>query len=163
MFFAWIAGTPLLGASVVVGANGQLGAVASPVRYKQDIRGLGDASGNFARLRPVPCRYKVEPQAMHYGQNAEEVDKVMPELVERDEQNRPESVQYLEIIPLLLLVRREQQARIEKQEVELTRQRELFKGLQARLDRQAAPARGPNWSAAFAPTATLKSRSAASR
>jgi hypothetical protein len=36
----------------------------------------------------------------------------MPELVVRDEQNRPESVQYLEIIPLLLQERLEQQAKI---------------------------------------------------
>ena len=47
-------------------------------------------------------RYKTEPDATHYGLIAEEVDKVMPELVVRDEKNRPELVQYQELIPLLL-------------------------------------------------------------
>jgi hypothetical protein len=51
--------------------------------------------------------------------------------VVRDDQNRPESVQYLEIIPLLLQERREQQACIEKQELELARQRALIERLVA--------------------------------
>jgi hypothetical protein len=138
-FFAGIAGVPVSGATVVVRSDGQLGVVASSARYKRDIHPLGDdAPGKLAQLRPVSFRYKTEPQATHYGLIAEEVDQVMPELVVRDEQNRPESVQYLELIPLLLQDRREQQARIDKQAVELTRQRELIERLQARLDRQAA-------------------------
>jgi trimeric autotransporter adhesin len=115
-FVAGIAGVPLSGATVVVRSNGQLGVVASSARYKQDIRPLGDASGKLARLRPVSYSYKAEPEAMHYGLIAEEVDKVMPELVVRDDRNRPESVQYLEIVPLLLQERREQQARSKAQE-----------------------------------------------
>jgi trimeric autotransporter adhesin len=141
-FIDGIAGVPLSGATVVVRSNGQLGVVASSARYKQDVKPLGSAAEKLARLRPVSYRYKTEPQAKHSGLIAEEVDKVMPELVVRDEQNRPESVQYLEIIPLLLQDRRKQQVRIEKQELELTRQRELIERLQARLesrlDRQAA-------------------------
>jgi trimeric autotransporter adhesin len=115
-FVAGIAGVPLSGATVVVRSNGQLGVVASSARYKQDIKPLGGAAGDVAeklkQLRPVSFRYKTEPQATHYGLIAEEVDKVMPELVVRDDQNQPESVQYLELIPLLLQERREQQARI---------------------------------------------------
>jgi hypothetical protein len=111
-FIAGIASRAQSGTMVVVKPNGLLGVDASSARYKQNIRPLGDASGKLARLRPVSYRYKAEPQTMRYGLIAEEVDKVMPELVVRDDQNRPESVQYLEIIPLLLQERREQQGRI---------------------------------------------------
>jgi hypothetical protein len=130
VFVRGIAGVPLSGAAVVVRPSGQLGVVASSARYKQDIRTIGDASGKLARLRPVSYRYKVEPQAMHYGLIAEEVDKILPELVVRDDRNRPESVQYIELIPLLL-----QQWKVQQAENE--RLRELIERQQARLDRQA--------------------------
>ena len=119
VFIKGIAGVPLSGAHVVVNSAGQLGIVASSARYKQDIRPLTDASERLSQLRPVSFSYSAEPGATHYGLIAEEVDAVMPELVVRDEQDRPETVQYLELIPLLLQERQEMQT-------ELTRQRELI-------------------------------------
>jgi hypothetical protein len=112
VFIAGIANVPMSGATVVVGSGGQLGVVLSSARYKQDIAPLADAADKLAQLRPVSFRYKSEPQATHYGLIAEEVDKVMPELVVRDEAKRPESVQYAEIIPLLLQQWKAQQAEI---------------------------------------------------
>lgn len=145
-FMAGIAGTPLSGATVVVRSNGQLGVVASSARYKQDIHSLDDASDRLARLRPVSFRYKSEPQATHYGLIAEEVDKVMPELVVRDEQNRPESVQYLEIIPLLLHQWKAQQAEIARQHALIERQEaelaELRRALATRLAAREAGDKG---------------------
>ena len=112
-FIAGIAGVPLSGATVVVRANGQLGVVKSSARYKQDIKPLariGRPAEKLARLRPVSFRYKAEPEATHYGLIAEEVDRVMPELVVRDGKNRPDSVQYMELVPLLLQQWKAQQA-----------------------------------------------------
>jgi hypothetical protein len=126
-FIAGISGVPMSGATVVVKPTGQLGVVASSARYKTDIRDLSDASDRLAQLRPVSYQYKTEPGVTHFGLIAEEVDKVMPELVVRDEQSRPETVQYLEIIPLLLKERQAQQA-------ELARQRELIERLTAKVD-----------------------------
>jgi len=130
-----IAGKALSGATVMIKPNAQLGVVASSARYKQDIAPLGGTTGDMteklARLRPVSYRYKAEPEATHYGLIAEEVDKVMPELVVRDEKNRPDSVQYSELIPLLLQPWKAQQA-------ENRQLRELIEGQQVRLDRQAA-------------------------
>ena len=117
---------PLSGASVVITSGGRLGVVASSARYKQDILPLAGASERLDQLRPVSFSYKTEPGATHYGLIAEEVDKVMPELVVRDEQNRPESVQYLELIPLLLQERQELQAKLTSQQAELERQRALI-------------------------------------
>jgi hypothetical protein len=45
----------------------------------------------------------------------------MPELVVRDEENRPETVQYHELIPLLLQQRNEQQARLDRQDEVIAR------------------------------------------
>jgi hypothetical protein len=128
-FIAGIKGVPLNGATVVVNAAGQLGVVASSARYKMDIQPLGDAADKLSRLRPVSYQYKTEPGVIHYGLIAEEVDKVMPELVVRDEEGQPESVQYLEIVPLLLKDRQELRA-------ELAKQRALAERQQSRLDRQ---------------------------
>jgi hypothetical protein len=86
-----------------------------------------------SRLHPVSYRYKAEPQTMHYGLIAEEVDRVMPELVVRDDQNRPESVQYLEIIPLLLQERQQQHARIKAQEEKIATLERRFAALEAAL------------------------------
>jgi hypothetical protein len=122
VFIAGIAGVPGAGANVVVRANGQLGVVASSARYKQNIKPLDDMAGKLAQLRPVSYRYKAEPQATHYGLIAEEVATVIPELVVRDGKNRPESVQYLDIIPLLLQQWKAQQAEIAQQRIRLERQ-----------------------------------------
>jgi len=136
-FVAGIAGTALSGATVVVRANGQLGVVASSSRYKQDIEPLGGTAASMAeklaRLRPVSYRYKTEPEATHYGLIAEEVDRVMPELVVRDDQNRPETVQYQELIPLLLHQWKAQQADIARLRTEVAHQHAVNKRQEAAL------------------------------
>jgi hypothetical protein len=148
-FIAGIAGVPLSGATVVVNSAGQLGVVASSARYKQDIAPLTGASEKLAQLRPVSYRYKAEPGATHYGLIAEEVDKVMPELVERDEQGRPESLQYQELIPLLLQERQELQAELARQRALIGQQAKALAALSRRLDaRLAALDRGDREGAA---------------
>jgi trimeric autotransporter adhesin len=148
-FIGGIAGKPLSGATVVVKSNGQLGVVASSARYKRDIKPLAGAADGVAeklrQLRPVSYRYKTEPEATHYGLIAEEVDRVMPELVVRDGENRPESVQYQELIPLLLQqwkAQREMNARQEaenaRQHALIERQQRLLERQQSRLERQEA-------------------------
>jgi hypothetical protein len=132
-FVAGIADSPMAGATVVIKSNGRLGVVASSARYKQDIAPLDDAADKLAQLRPVSYRYKAEPEATHYGLIAEEVDAVMPELVVRDGQNRPESVQYLELIPLLLQQWKAQQAEIAREHAENVQQRALIERQQSEL------------------------------
>jgi hypothetical protein len=132
-FMAGVAGVPLSGATVVVKSNGQFGVVASSERYKQDITVLDRRADKLSQLRPVSYSYKAEPGVIHYGLIAEEVEQVMPELVVRDSESRPESIAYQELIPLLL---REQQAqreiiaqqheRLERQEMELVRLRQTL-------------------------------------
>jgi len=127
---------------VVVNSAGQLGVVTSSARYKKDIKPLAGASGNvaekLAQLRPVSFRYKSEPEATHYGLIAEEVAKVMPELVVRDSENRPDSVQYIEIVPLLLQQWKAERELNARQAAEIARQRKLVERQQDRFKHQQA-------------------------
>jgi hypothetical protein len=51
----------------------------------------------------------------------------------RDDRNRPESVQYLEIIPLLLQERRQQQARVKAQEEKIATLERRLAAIEAAL------------------------------
>ena len=108
---------------VVVDSAGQLGTVSSSRRYKEDIHDVDDASRRLLRLRPVSFRYS-KPFAdggkpIQYGLIAEEVAEVFPELVVRDDDGRPETVQYQTLNVLLLNELQKQQARLEALEREL--------------------------------------------
>ena len=89
--------------TVFINSNGQLGTVQSSARYKRDIHAIGAHQQGLFHLRPVSFRYKQDPTAQkHYGLIAEEVAKVYPELVVRGRDGAIETVQYHELIPLLL-------------------------------------------------------------
>jgi trimeric autotransporter adhesin len=94
------------GVAVVVNASGQLGVVSSSRRYKEDIRSMGNVSDRLLALRPVTFRYKKADEngqkPEQYGLIAEEVAKVMPELVVYNNQGQPETVAYQTLAPLLL-------------------------------------------------------------
>jgi polyhydroxyalkanoate synthesis regulator phasin len=102
-YVAAIAGTPVTGAAVYVTSGGQLGVLASSERYKTDITSLAADEQKLQQLRPVTFHLKTEPQGtMQYGLIAEEVDKVYPELVIRDEKGQIQGVRYDELAPILL-------------------------------------------------------------
>ena len=65
------------------------------------------------QLRPVSFHLKSEPQGqVQYGLIAEEVAKVYPELVTRDEKGRIDGVRYDELAPMLLNEMQKQDAKI---------------------------------------------------
>lgn len=111
-FIAGIVNAHVTGKQVFITSSGQLGTMASSARYKRDIQTMGDRSRRLFQLRPVTFRYKSDPQGeRQYGLIAEEVAKVYPELVTKGEDGKVESVQYHELIPMLLNeVQHEQQA-----------------------------------------------------
>lgn len=79
----------------------------SSFRVKEDIQPLADQRDAIASLRPVSFRYREaaagKPGAeMHHGLIAEEVMAVLPSIVTRDEQDRPHTVRYDLLAPLLL-------------------------------------------------------------
>jgi len=109
-YIAGISGTALSGADVVVNSSGQLSVLPSSVRYKRDIQPMSDRSDRLWQLHPVTFRYKQDPTQRQYGLIAEQVAKVYPELVVRGGKGEIESVQYRELIPLMLNEMQHQQA-----------------------------------------------------
>jgi hypothetical protein len=105
-FIAGISGaTAPTGVPVLVDSNGQLGTITSSVRFKDEIKPMDKASEAILALRPVTFRYKKEldPAGVsQFGLVAEQVEKVDPDLVARDDQGRPYTVRYEAVNAMLL-------------------------------------------------------------
>jgi hypothetical protein len=105
-FIAGINGVTVAGGvGVIIDNNGQLGTVVSSERFKDAIKPMDKASEAILALKPVTFRYKKEldPKAIpQFGLVAEEVDKVNPDLVARDEQGKPYTVRYDAVNAMLL-------------------------------------------------------------
>jgi len=88
---------------VFVNAAGRLSVGTSSERYKTAIAPMGKNSQKMQQLRPVTFRLKTDPTgAPQYGLIAEEVAKVYPELVIRDESGKIRGIRYDELAPMLL-------------------------------------------------------------
>jgi hypothetical protein len=90
---------------VIVGSNGQLGTVVSSARFKEAIKPMDKASEAILALKPVTFRYKKEldpDKIPQFGLIAEEVEKVNPALVARDEEGKIMSVRYEAVNAMLL-------------------------------------------------------------
>ena len=93
------------GAAVFVAADGKLGTLTSSARFKDEIKPMDEASAAILALKPVTFRYKkeVDPKSVpQFGLVAEDVEKVNPDLVVRDEKGKPYSVRYEAINAMLL-------------------------------------------------------------
>jgi hypothetical protein len=104
-FIAGIAGTPVTGAQVVVNTNGKLGVTSSSARFKEAIRPMDNSSEVVLKLKPVTFRYKeqIDPdKTPQFGLIAEEVDKINPDLVIRDQDGKIMTVRY-EAVNVMLL------------------------------------------------------------
>ena len=105
-YIVGISGTTVpTGVAVIVDADGHLGTTTSSGRFKEAIKPMDKASEAILALEPVTFRYKHEldptgtPQ---FGLVAEEVAKVNPTLVARDEQGKPYTVRYEAVNAMLL-------------------------------------------------------------
>ena len=105
-YIAGISGTTVpTGVPVIVDALGHLGTTTSSVRYKEAIKPMDKASETILALKPVTFRYKhdLDPAGIpQFGLVAEEVEKVNPDLVARDEQGKPYTVRYEAVNAMLL-------------------------------------------------------------
>jgi len=104
-FIAGIIGAAVAGPVVHISSSGQLGVPPSSARFKQNIKPMDKASEAIHALKPVTFRYKQEidqegiPQ---FGLVAEEVEKVNPDLVARDEKGKVYTVRYEAVNAMLL-------------------------------------------------------------
>ncbi len=136
MYVAGVSGINVTGgATVVVNSAGQLGVVSSSRRYKEDIRSMGAASDRLLALRPVTFRYKKADEngkkPEQYGLIAEEVAKVMPELVVYNQKGQPETVAYQTLAPLLLNELQREHGQVEALQAQVTELRRITAQLSA--------------------------------
>jgi len=93
------------GVAVVVDSAGQLGVKTSSARFKEAIKPMDEASKAILALKPVTFRYKkdLDPQGIpQFGLVAEQVEKVDPDLVVRDEKGQVFTVRYEAVNAMLL-------------------------------------------------------------
>lgn len=93
------------GVAVRIDSTGKFGTVLSSARYKDNIKPMEKASEALLALEPVTFRYKEEldpdgtPQ---FGLIAEQVEKIDPNLVVRDDDGKVSTVRYEAVNAMLL-------------------------------------------------------------
>ena len=88
---------------IVIDSAGQLGTISSSQRFKQDIAPMARASEAILGLKPVTFHYKSGSKSTpQFGLIAEEVAKVEPNLVVRDDDGQIYTVRYEAVNAMLL-------------------------------------------------------------
>src|SRR5262249_3772057 len=93
------------GAAVFINSSGKLGTSTSSRRFKEQIKPMERTSEALFGLKPVTFRYKkeIDPAGTHqFGLVAEEVEKVDPDLVVRDQEGKAYTVRYEAVNAMLL-------------------------------------------------------------
>jgi hypothetical protein len=137
------------GIPVYVNSNGQLGTLTSSLRFKEQVRDMGDSTSALMKLRPVTFLYKPEysngDRTLQYGLIAEEVAQVYPDLVAYDNDGQPYTVRYQYLAPMLLNELQKEHAVVMTQQDELQiqlqqikTQRQEIDGLKLQLQQQNA-------------------------
>jgi hypothetical protein len=116
--------------------NGQLGTVTSSKRFKDAIKPMAEASEALLNLEPVTFRYKkdLDPAGIpQFGLVAEDVAKVDPELVARDEEGKPYTVRYEAVNAMLLNEFLKEHRKVEELEATVTQLQAAFKAQAAQI------------------------------
>jgi len=133
------------GRAVYINSDGKLGTLVSSRRFKEEIKPMDKASEAILALKPVSFRYKKEIEssgALMFGLIAEDVEKVDPELVTRNEKGEAETVRY-EAVNAMLLNEflkehrkvEEQSSRMERRDRTIERQEAEIRGLTSQLQK----------------------------
>jgi len=125
-FIAGISGTTTANANavpVVIDSAGQLGTISSSRRFKDEIKPMDNSSEAIFGLKPVTFHYKIDKQnTPQFGLIAEEVAKVDPDLVVRDDNGEIYTVRYEEVNAMLLNEFLKEHRRVEQQDARLAKQ-----------------------------------------
>jgi hypothetical protein len=129
------------GAAVYIASDGKLGTNTSSARFKDEIKPMGKASEAILALQPVSFRYKkeIDPRGIpQFGLVAEEVHRVNPDLVIRDQQGKPHTVRYEQINAMLLNEFLKEHRKNEEQETTIARLQKQIEALAADLQKVSA-------------------------
>ena len=140
-FIKGISGSAVTGTAVVVNAAGQLGVAPSSAHFKREIRPMGKESEAILGLKPVSFCYdqEIDQEGLpQFGLVAEEVEKMNPDLVVRDDAGRPYTVRYDQVNAMLLNEFLKAHRKMEKQEAAIARQEKQIEALVTMVKEQAA-------------------------
>lgn len=129
------------GAAVFVDSSGKLGTMSASTRFSDEIKPMEKASEAILTLKPVTFRYKqdIDPKSIRqFGLIAEEVEKINPDLVGRDEKGKVYSVRYDAVTAMLLNEFLKEHSKVEKLETIVARQQKQIETLTAGLQKVRA-------------------------
>jgi hypothetical protein len=136
------------GVPVLVGANGHLGTMLASAGFNDAIQPMDEASETIFALQPVTFPYEkdLDPQGIpQYGLVAEQVEKVNPDLVARDDQGKAYTVRYEAVNAMLLNEFLKEHKKVEAQQATIAelkstvaQQQKATEALTAQLKEQAA-------------------------
>jgi hypothetical protein len=115
--------TSASGTAVFINSDGKLGTSTSSRRFKEEIKPMEQASEALYALKPVTFRYKkeIDPAARpQFGLVAEEVERVNPDLVVRDDKGEIYTVRYEQVNAMLLNEFLKEHKRVEEQQEQIT-------------------------------------------
>jgi hypothetical protein len=132
--------TTASGVPVLINSNNKLGTTTSSKRFKEEIKPMDKSSEALFALNPVTFRYKreIDPTAIpQFGLVAEDVERVNPDLVVRDQEGKPYSVRYDQVNAMLLNEFLKEHRNVQKLETNDAEQQREIKALVAAVKEQA--------------------------
>jgi hypothetical protein len=141
-FIAGVSGATVpSGVAVIVDSSGHLGTTTSSARFKEAIKPMDRDSEALLALKPVTFHYtkKLDPDGIsQFGLVAEEVQKVNPDLVARDEEGKPYTVRYDAVNAMLLNEFFKEHRKVQELEANAVQQQNAIKALTAMIKEQAS-------------------------
>jgi len=139
-YIAGISGATVAGGvGVIIDTFGRLGTVVSSERFKDAIKPMDKASEAILALKPVTFRYKheLDPDGIpQFGLVAEQVAKVNPDLVARDDQGKPYTVRYEAVNAMLLNEFLKEHRKVEEQDRKMQEQEATITQLKSTVAQQ---------------------------
>jgi len=127
--------------AVYVNSDNKIGTLSSSRRYKEDIKPMDEASETLFALSPVTFRYKKDIDGSHalsFGLIAEDVAKIDPNLITRDEGGKPQTVRYDAGNAMLLNEFLKEHRKVEEQNYKLQEQEATIAQLKSGMRTLAA-------------------------
>ena len=124
---------------VLIDSAGQLGTVNSSQRFKKDIQPMESASSAVLNLKPVTFHYKTDKtNTPQFGLVAEEVAKVNPDLVIRDNDGQLLTVRYEAVNAMLLNEFLKAHKKVEQLEATVAQQEKVMEALTTQVQKVSA-------------------------
>jgi hypothetical protein len=129
------------GRAVYINADNKIGTLVSSRRFKEEIKPMDKTSEAILELKPVTFHYKKEIErngGIMFGLIAEDVEKVDPDLVTRNEKGETEAVRYEAVNAMLLNEFLKEHRTVQEQGETITELKKQIAALTAGLQRVSA-------------------------